>query len=58
MHGIEIVRQCAQLDIGQGAVVSRGTVLAVEAFEGTNAMLERAGTLGAKNCIFRKDGKA
>lgn len=56
-HGIEIVRQCAQLDIGQGAVVSRGTVLAVEAFEGTNAMLERAGTFGAKNCIFVKMAK-
>jgi len=37
--------------------VSRGTVLAVEAFEGTNAMLERAGTFGAKNCLFVKLGK-
>lgn len=56
-HGIEIVRECAKLDIGQGAVVSRGTVLAVEAFEGTNAMLERAGAFGAKNCIFVKMAK-
>jgi len=43
--------------VGQGVVVSRGTVLAVEAFEGTNAMLERAGKFGAKNCLFVKLGK-
>jgi DUF1009 family protein len=47
-HGIEIARENARLDVGQGVVVSRGTVLAVEAFEGTNAMLERAGTLELK----------
>ena len=47
-HGIEIARENARLDVGQGVVVSRGTVLAVEAFEGTNAMLARAGTLELK----------
>ena len=56
-HGIEIARENARLDVGQGVVVSRGTVLAVEAFEGTNAMLERAGEFGAKNCLFVKLGK-
>ena len=56
-HGIEIARENARLDVGQGVVVSRGTVIAVEAFEGTNAMLERAGTFGAKNCLFVKLGK-
>ena len=56
-HGIEIARKNARLDVGQGVVVSRGTVLAVEAFEGTNAMLERAGQFGAKNCLFVKLGK-
>jgi len=43
--------------VGQGVVVSRGTVLAVEAFEGTNAMIERAGQFGAKICLFVKLGK-
>ena len=57
VHGIEIARENARLDVGQGVVVSRGTVLAVEAFEGTNAMLARAGTFGAKNCLFVKMGK-
>ena len=57
IHGIEIARDNARLDVGQGVVVRRGTVLAVEAFEGTNAMLERAGKFGAKNCLFVKLGK-
>jgi len=56
-HGIEIARENARLDVGQGVVVSRGTVLAVEAFEGTNNMLNRAGNFGAKNCLFVKLGK-
>ena len=56
-HGIEIARENARLDVGQGVVVSRGTVLAVEAFEGTNAMIERAGQFGAKICLFVKLGK-
>jgi len=56
-HGIEIARENARLDVGQGVVVSGGTVLAVEAFEGTNAMLDRAGKFGAKNCLFVKIGK-
>ena len=56
-HGIEIARENARLDVGQGIVVSQGTVLAVEAFEGTNAMLDRAGQFGAKNCLFVKLGK-
>ena len=56
-HGVEIARANARLDVGQGVVVSQGTVLAVEAFEGTNAMLARAGKFGAKNCLFVKLGK-
>ena len=56
-HGVEVAREIARLDVGQGVVVSRGTVLAVEAFEGTNAMIERAGCFEAKNCIFVKLGK-
>ncbi len=36
-----IARAIGRLDIGQGVVVCRGVVLAVEAQEGTNAMLRR-----------------
>ena len=56
-HGVEIARESARLDIGQGVVVSRGTVLAVEAYEGTNEMLRRAGSFEAKQSIFVKLGK-
>lgn len=56
-HGIHIAKECARLDIGQGVVVSRGTVLAVEAFEGTDAMITRAGEFGAKDPIFVKTVK-
>jgi DUF1009 family protein len=37
----EVVRRMGELDIGQAAVVADGLVLAVEAAEGTDAMLER-----------------
>ena len=47
-HGVQIARECARLDIGQGCVVRTGTVLAVEAFEGTDEMLRRAGAFKAQ----------
>ncbi len=56
-YAINVTRECAKLDIGQGAVFSRGTVIAVEAFEGTDPMLERAGTFGAKHLLFVKTVK-
>jgi DUF1009 family protein len=56
-HGIRIAKEIARLDIGQGVVVDNGTVLAVEAFEGTSRMLERAGTFGAKEALFVKTTK-
>jgi hypothetical protein len=43
--GIRAVRALGQLDIGQCVVVARGRVLAVEAAEGTDAMLERVASL-------------
>jgi hypothetical protein len=57
-HGIQIARECARLDIGQGCVVRKGTVMAVEAFEGTDLMLARAGTLKADQSLFVKTVKA
>ena len=44
-RGIDVVRALGRLDIGQGCVVQDGLVLAVEAMEGTDRMLERAGLL-------------
>lgn len=56
-HGRQIVREMARLDVGQGVVVARGTVLAVEAFEGTDPMLQRAGSFGANDPLFVKGSK-
>lgn len=57
-HGIQIARECARLDIGQSCVVRQGTVLAVEAFEGTDEMLRRAGTFKSDGALFVKTVKA
>ena len=43
--GMKVVEQLGRLDVGQGAVVARGHVLAVEAAEGTDRMLARCGEL-------------
>lgn len=56
-HGIHIASEVARLDIGQGCVVRKGTVLAVEAFEGTNEMLRRAGTFKTDETLFVKTVK-
>ncbi len=44
--GFRIAKQTSALDIGQSVVVRHGTVLAAEAFEGTNACIQRGGELG------------
>lgn len=44
--GRRIVKETSALDIGQSIVVRRGTVLAVEAFEGTDECIKRGGKLG------------
>ncbi len=44
--GMRIAKEVSDLDIGQSVVVREGTVLAVEAFEGTNKCIRRGGELG------------
>jgi DUF1009 family protein len=44
--GFRIAKQTSALDIGQSVVVRHGTVLAAEAFEGTNACIRRGGEMG------------
>ena len=43
--GFKVVAQMGELDIGQATAVCDGLVLAVEAAEGTDAMLKRIGDL-------------
>ena len=49
-----VISALGAFDIGQGAVVASGLVLAVEAAEGTDAMLERCAMLDAS---ARGDGR-
>ncbi len=44
-RGAQVVRALGRVDVGQGCVVQQGIVLAVEAIEGTDAMLSRAAVL-------------
>ncbi|MBK1836156.1 UDP-2,3-diacylglucosamine diphosphatase LpxI [Azospirillum sp. YIM B02556] len=44
-RAVAVARTMGTLDVGQGAVVQQGIVLAVEAIEGTDAMLERCAGL-------------
>ncbi len=47
--GWELTKAVGKLDIGQCLVVSNGTVLAVEAIDGTDATIERGGRLSKGN---------
>lgn len=44
-RGIDVARKLGQADVGQGCIVQQGLVLAVEAIEGTDAMLRRSAEL-------------
>jgi len=56
-YGFEIAKQVSALDIGQTVLVKHGTVLAVEAFEGTNEAIRRGGALGRKDAVMVKVSK-
>ncbi|MGL4855189.1 MAG: LpxI family protein [Lentisphaeria bacterium] len=45
-YGVKVAKEISRLDIGQTVVVKKGTVLAVEGFEGTDKAIKRGGALG------------
>ena len=55
--GFQIAKEMSRLDVGQTVVVKNGTVLAVEAFEGTNEAMRRGGALGRKDAVMVKVSK-
>jgi UDP-2,3-diacylglucosamine hydrolase len=55
--GIEVARAIGRVDVGQTVVVRNGHVLAVEAIEGTDEAIRRAGRLGAKGAVVVKLAK-
>ena len=52
--GWRMAREIGRLDIGQCVVVRGGTVLAVEAIEGTDAAIQRGGALGKEQAVVVK----
>jgi len=55
--GTRVAKATSGLEIGQTVVVKEGTVLAVEAFEGTNDTIRRAGELGGAGAVVVKVAK-
>ena len=52
-RGQEVAADVGRHDVGQTVLVKSGMVLAVEAFEGTNAAIRRAGKLGKGSVLFK-----
>lgn len=55
--GHKVALDVCGLDIGQTLVVKEGMIVAVEAFEGTNATLRRAAKYGGKGSVMIKVAK-
>jgi hypothetical protein len=55
--GWKMAKEIARLDIGQTVIVKNGTVLAVEAFEGTNDAIKRGSALARKGALMIKVAK-
>jgi len=55
--GVAAAKAIGRWDIGQSVVVKRGTVLAVEGAEGTNATIRRAGELAGSGGVIVKVSK-
>jgi DUF1009 family protein len=55
--GTGMAREMARLDVGQAVVTAKGTVIAVEAFEGTDNMLRRCAQTGGKEMLLTKSSK-
>ena len=52
-RGIQVAADVGRHDVGQTVLVKSGMVLAVEAFEGTNAAIRRAGWLSKGSVLFK-----
>lgn len=52
-RGIQVAADVGRHDVGQTVLVKSGMVLAVEAFEGTNAAIRRAGRLSRGSVLFK-----
>jgi UDP-2,3-diacylglucosamine hydrolase len=60
-HDVELAwnaaKEIARLDIGQTIIIKNGTIIAVEALEGTNEAIKRGGTLAREGAVMVKVSK-
>ena len=56
--GWNIAKEIARLDIGQTVIVKNGTIVAVEALEGTNETIRRGGALAREGAVMVKVAKS
>ncbi|MGF1530607.1 MAG: LpxI family protein [Puniceicoccaceae bacterium] len=56
-YGLKVAQSLAACDVGQGLVVRKGTILAMEGFDGTDGMIEYAGRFPPKGKILIKLAK-
>jgi DUF1009 family protein len=55
--GLRVAKSLGSHDVGQSVVVKEGTVLAVEAVEGTDAAIRRGAELGGAGAVVVKASK-
>jgi DUF1009 family protein len=55
--GWNAAKEIARLDIGQTIIIKNGTIVAVEALEGTNEAIKRGGTLAREGAVVVKVSK-
>ena len=53
-YGLAVSRQLARVAVGQTLLLKKGTVVAVEALEGTNEAIRRAGVLAGPGVVLVK----
>ena len=56
-YGWKVAKEIARLDLGQTVIVKTGTIVAVEAFEGTNDAIKRGGSLARRGAVMVKVAK-
>lgn len=52
--GLKLVKGTSEFEIGQTVAIKDGVIVAVEAFEGTNQCIKRAGKVGKAGCVIVK----
>ena len=55
--GWNAAKEIARIDIGQTIIIKNGTIVAVEALEGTNEAIKRGGTLAREGAVMVKVSK-